>query len=116
MELNRLATDNLVESSITVSVGTIDHQIEKINKSNWNKFKVKCKGLSKNDVEKLLQLNRNIALDSNASFTDEDCLWLQENAEVQQFSYLEQPRSIDNYKVLKKKVLPTGWQTKIVKI
>ncbi|WP_336690230.1 MULTISPECIES: enolase C-terminal domain-like protein [unclassified Chryseobacterium] len=102
IELNHLPSDKLVESSITISVGEIDHQIEKIEKSSWNKFKVKCKGLDKNNVEKLLQLNRNIALDSNASFTDEDCIWLQENDEVQKFSYLEQPRPVDNYRILEK--------------
>ncbi|OVE58445.1 enolase C-terminal domain-like protein [Chryseobacterium mucoviscidosis] len=102
IELNNLPSDHLVESSITISVGEIDHQIKKIEKSSWNKFKVKCKGLNKNDVEKLLQLNRNIALDSNASFTDEDCIWLQNNPEVQKFSYLEQPRPVDNYRILEK--------------
>ncbi|WP_228457519.1 MULTISPECIES: hypothetical protein [Chryseobacterium] len=76
IELNHLPSDKLVESSITISVGEINHQIEKIEKSSWNKFKVKCKGLNKNNVEKLLKLNRYIALDSNASFTDEDCIWL----------------------------------------
>lgn len=102
IELNHLPSDKLVESSITISVGEIDHQIEKIEKSSWNKFKVKCKGLDKNNVEKLLQLSRNIALDSNASFTDEDCIWLQNNPEVQKFSYLEQPTPINNYKILEK--------------
>lgn len=102
IELNHLPSDKLVESSITISVGEIDDQIEKIEKSSWNKFKVKCKGLDKNNVEKLLQLNRNIALDSNASFTDEDCIWLQNNPEVQKFSYLEQPRPVDNYRLLEK--------------
>lgn len=102
IELNHLPSKNLVESSITISVANVDDQIKKIEKSSWNKFKVKCKGLHKNDVEKLLSLNRNIALDSNASFTDEDCLWLQENTEIQKFSYLEQPRPIDQYKILKK--------------
>ncbi|MDF2933957.1 MAG: chloromuconate cycloisomerase [Chryseobacterium sp.] len=102
IELNQLSSENLVESSITISVEEIDKQIQKIEKSSWNKFKVKCKGLDKNNVEKLLQLNRNIALDSNASFTDEDCLWFQENIEVQNFSYLEQPRPINQYKILKK--------------
>ncbi|MET3537799.1 enolase C-terminal domain-like protein [Chryseobacterium limigenitum] len=102
IELNQLPSENLVESSITISVGDIDKQIQKIQESSWNKFKVKCKGLNKSNIEKLLELNRNIALDSNASFTDEDCLWFQENAEVQKFSYLEQPRPIDQYKVLNK--------------
>ncbi|WEK68641.1 MAG: enolase C-terminal domain-like protein [Candidatus Chryseobacterium colombiense] len=102
IELNNLPSENLVESSITISVGEIEHQIEKINRSKWNKFKVKCKGLNKDHVEKLLQLPQNIALDANASFTDEDCIWLQENAEVKKFSYLEQPKPIDQYKILKK--------------
>ncbi|MBW7675148.1 enolase C-terminal domain-like protein [Chryseobacterium chendengshani] len=103
IELNQLPSENLVESSITISVADFDKQIQKIEKSSWNKFKVKCKGLNKTHVGKLLQLNRNIALDSNASFTDEDCIWLQERVEVQKFSYLEQPRPIDQYKILKKK-------------
>ncbi|MDQ0592422.1 L-alanine-DL-glutamate epimerase-like enolase superfamily enzyme [Chryseobacterium ginsenosidimutans] len=102
IELNQMPSENLVQSSITISVGDIDNQIQKIEKSSWNKFKVKCKGLDKNNVKRLLQLNRNIALDSNASFTDEDCIWIQENVEVQQFSYLEQPRPIHQYKILKK--------------
>jgi L-alanine-DL-glutamate epimerase-like enolase superfamily enzyme len=102
IELNNLPAENLIESSITISAGEIGHQIEKINKSKWNKFKVKCKGLNKDHVEKLLQLSQNIALDSNASFTDEDCIWLQENVAVEKFSYLEQPRPIDNYNILKK--------------
>ncbi|MBO6186313.1 MAG: chloromuconate cycloisomerase [Chryseobacterium sp.] len=102
LELNQLPTDNLIESSITISIGNIENQINKIQKSEWIRFKVKCKGLNKNDIEKLLKLDKSIALDSNASFTDGDCIWLQENAEVQRFSYLEQPRPIDHYKILKK--------------
>lgn len=102
LELNQLPTDNIVESSITISIGDIENQINKIQKSEWTRFKVKCKGLNKNNVEKLLQLDKSMALDSNASFTDEDCVWLQGNGKVQKFSYLEQPRPIDHYKILKK--------------
>jgi len=102
LELNQLPTNNLVESSITISIGDIENQIDKIQKSEWTQFKVKCKGLNKYNVEKLLQLDKSIALDSNASFTDEDCVWLQGTGEVQKFSYLEQPRPIDHYKILKK--------------
>lgn len=82
IELNNLPSDNLMESSITISIATIDEQIKKIEKSGWNKFKVKCKGLHQADIVKLVELKRNIALDSNASFTDQDCVWLQENTEV----------------------------------
>jgi len=101
-ELNHIPSGNLAESSITISVADIENQIRKIEKSSWNRFKVKCKGLHKDNIEKLLRLNLNIALDSNASFTDQDCIWLQENKDVLQFSYLEQPRPVDQYKVLKK--------------
>jgi L-alanine-DL-glutamate epimerase-like enolase superfamily enzyme len=102
IELNDISSEHLAESSITISIGNIDDQIRKIEKSSWNRFKVKCKGLDQNDIEKLLNLNRNIALDSNASFTDDDCLWLQENEEIHQFTYLEQPRPVGNYKMLRK--------------
>ncbi|MGG5209564.1 enolase C-terminal domain-like protein [Chryseobacterium sp. MIQD13] len=101
-ELNHIPSDSLAESSITISVAGIEDQIRKIENSSWNKFKVKCKGLNKDSVEMLLNLNHSIALDSNASFTDQDCLWLQENSEVQKFSYVEQPRPVDLYNVLKK--------------
>ncbi|WP_261510323.1 enolase C-terminal domain-like protein [Chryseobacterium paludis] len=105
IELNDLPSKNLIESSITISIGDINDQIKKIQASEWSRFKVKCKGLNKPDVEKLLQLNKNIALDSNASFTDNDCIWFQENVDVQKFSYLEQPRPIDHYQILKKESL-----------
>lgn len=101
-ELNYIPFGNLTESSITISVADIEDQIRKIEKSSWNRFKVKCKGLNTDNIEKLLRLNRNIALDSNASCTDQDCLWLQENEKIGQFSYLEQPRPIDQYKALRK--------------
>ncbi|CAA7195754.1 enolase C-terminal domain-like protein [Chryseobacterium potabilaquae] len=102
IELNHLPSNVFVESSITISIGKIQDQIERIERSSWKKFKVKCKGLHKNELEKLLKLDQNIALDSNASFTNEDCLWLQENRAVQKFSYIEQPRPIDHFKILKK--------------
>ncbi len=101
-ELNQFKMTNLVESSITISIAELEEQIQKIEKSSWSKFKVKCKGLDKESVNKLLSLERSIALDSNASFTDDDCIWLQENQAISKFLYLEQPRPIDNYKVLDK--------------
>lgn len=102
IELNNLSSQNLVASSITISVGNINEQINKIKKSNWKKFKVKCKGLNKDNLKQLLLLDKDIALDSNSSFSDEDCIWIQENKDVQEFTYLEQPRPIDHYQILKK--------------
>ncbi|NML69624.1 chloromuconate cycloisomerase [Chryseobacterium sp. RP-3-3] len=102
VELNMIPSENLIESSITISVADVEDQIRKIENSNWNRFKVKCKGLNKDHIKKLLRLDHTIALDSNASFTDQDCLWLQENKYISRFSYLEQPRPVGNYNILNK--------------
>lgn len=107
-ELNDIPAESLVESSVTISIAAIEDQISKIKKSSWNRFKVKCKGLNQDHIGQLLRLNRHIALDSNASFTDQDCLWLQENEMISRFSYLEQPRPIGNYKILCKESF-TNW-------
>lgn len=102
IELNNLPVENLTESSITISVGNSEDQIRKIEKSTWSRFKVKCKGLDRIHVKRLWETNYNIALDSNASFTEEDCIWLQQNPEIRRFAYIEQPRPVDQYAVLKK--------------
>lgn len=99
--INQLENKILAESSITISIAEIDEQIRKIENSSWNKFKVKCNGFNLKNTEKLLNLNRNIALDANASFTKEDCLFIQETAEFQKLMYIEQPLEIGNFGILK---------------
>ncbi len=103
LELNSIAINQLPESSITISVDTIEHQIEKIRRSSWTKFKVKCNHFNQDDILQLAQLENDIALDSNGSFSQENCLWLQENNVISSFSYLEQPMQtgIEMYSVLK---------------
>ena len=100
-ELNQLENKTLAESSITISIAEIDEQIKKIENSSWNKFKVKCNGFNLKNTEKLLNLNRNIALDANASFTKEDCLFIQETSGFQKLMYIEQPLEIGNFGILK---------------
>ena len=100
-ELNQLENKTLTESSITISIAEIDEQIRKIENSSWNKFKVKCNGFNLKNTEKLLNLNRNIALDANASFTKEDCLFIQETSGFQKLMYIEQPLEIGNFGILK---------------
>ena len=100
-ELNQLENKTLAESSITISIAEIDEQIRKIENSSWNKFKVKCNGFNLKNTEKLLNLNRNIALDANASFTKEDCLFIQETPGFQKLMYIEQPLEIGNFGILK---------------
>ena len=100
-DINQLKNKTLAESSITISIAEIDEQIRKIENSSWNKFKVKCNGFNLKNTEKLLNLNRNIALDANASFTKEDCLFIQETSEFQKLMYIEQPLEIGNFGILK---------------
>ena len=99
--INQLENKTLTESSITISIAEIDEQIRKIENSSWNKFKVKCNGFNLKNTEKLLNLNRNIALDANASFTKEDCLFIQETPGFQKLMYIEQPLEIGNFGILK---------------
>ncbi|MGL2965996.1 enolase C-terminal domain-like protein [Flavobacterium sp. XGLA_31] len=102
LELNKIEVNALPESSITISVDSVENQIQKIQKSTWNKFKVKCNHLDENAISKLVALERDMALDSNGSFTKEECLRLENNEIVSRFSYLEQPMKpgTDNYKIL----------------
>lgn len=100
-DLIQLENKTLAESSITISIAEIDEQIRKIENSSWNKFKVKCNGFNLKNTEKLLNLNRNIALDANASFTKEDCLFIQETSGFQKLMYIEQPLEIGNFGILK---------------
>ena len=99
--INQLENKILAESSITISIAEIDEQIRKIENSSWNKFKVKCNGFNLEKTEKLLNLNRNIALDANASFTKEDCLFIQKTPDFQKLMYIEQPLEIGNFGILK---------------
>lgn len=101
-ELNEFKTNTLPESSYTVSIATVGEQIRKIEASDWQKFKVKCNGLDRENIFKLLNSGKEIALDSNTSFSDEDCDFLQNNELTSGFSYLEQPRAVGEYQILNK--------------
>lgn len=101
-ELNRLSNTVSTESSITISIAPIEVQLKKINESSWSKFKVKCSSLDKNNLEKLLLTEKNIALDANASFTKDDCIWLQNCPISEHFTYIEQPMPIGKFNILDK--------------
>lgn len=103
IELNDIKINQLPESSITISVADVNTQIKKIRQSSWRKFKVKCNHFNENDIKFLLELDDDIALDSNGSFEKENCIFLQNYNATFKFSYLEQPmkKGIENYEVLK---------------
>ena len=96
-ELNKLDNSKVAESSYTISIAPIEEQLKKMEKSEWSRFKVKCNHLDKKDFEVLANFHRPVALDSNASLKDEDCIWIQENPLAEKFLYLEQPLAIGKY-------------------
>jgi L-Ala-D/L-Glu epimerase len=102
LELNGINYSQLPQSSLTISIDSIEKQIDKIKHSNWNSFKVKCNKLEKSNVFNLLETTKNIALDANGSFTKEDCLWLENQKMTSDFLYIEQPMKDEkeNYKSL----------------
>lgn len=102
LALNSIKINQLPESSITISVAPVETQIEKIKASSWNKFKVKCNHFNEQEIKSLLELEYNIALDSNGSFNKEDCLFLENEISTEKFIYLEQPmkKGLENYSVL----------------
>jgi len=102
LESNSIEIKQLPESSITISVDSIENQILKIKKSSWNKFKVKCSHFDESTIKLLLEMNYDIALDSNGSFEIENCVWLQNEMASERFSYLEQPmkKGIEHYTIL----------------
>lgn len=102
LELNKIKTIKIPDSSITISIDTIENQMEKIQKSSWSKFKVKCNGFHRDSVMKLAELPYDIALDSNGSFNEKDCDWLQNQEFASKFTYLEQPMKPDYYSVLQR--------------
>lgn len=107
-ELNNININNIPKSSITISIASIESQIEKIEKSKWSKFKVKCSHFDKNQIDLLLNLNREIALDANGSFTISECQWLENYEQSKQFTYIEQPMKIgkEYYSQLKNNRFP----------
>ena len=107
-KINDLKINQLPDSSYTISIASIDEQIKKIENSDWKRFKVKCNGLDREHIFELLETGKKIALDSNTSFSDDDCNFLQNNELASRFSYLEQPRPIGEYKILNKN-LHANW-------
>ena len=99
LELNSITYNKLPESSITISIDTLEKQLDKIKNSDWNNFKVKCESYDEKAINAFLDLDEKIALDANCSFTVSDCKLLEDNSLVSKFSYIEQPLNIgsDNF-------------------
>lgn len=102
LEFNSIKIQQLPESSITISVAPIEEQLQKIAKSDWNKFKVKWNHYDEKALNLLLNCGKEIALDANGSFSISECKQLEENSSSAQFTYIEQPMKtgISNYSYL----------------
>lgn len=101
-ELNHFSSFGLPQSSFTISIDSVDIQLKKIKESPWQKFKVKCNGLDRNNVFRLLESGKEIALDANASFSPQDCVFLQNHPLSEGFTYIEQPLPVGEYQILNK--------------
>lgn len=102
LRLNEFDFNHLPESSITISAAPIATQLEKIRKSSWNKFKVKCDHFDEKEIQMLLNTSKTIALDANGSYTAEECHWLENLEGAREFTYVEQPMKPgeENFKTL----------------
>ncbi len=106
LELNSITYNQLPESSITISIDSLENQLEKIKKSDWNYFKVKCSHFDENAIYEYLNTNKNIALDANCSFSIENCKFLEEQSFSEQIIYIEQPLEINSFKNLNANKFP----------
>ena len=108
LSLNSIDFKALPESSITISVAPLATQLEKIEKSLWNKFKVKCNHFDENDIQSLLKTGKEVALDANGSFTKTQCQWLESFEASETFTYIEQPMKpgAENYSALHNNKFP----------
>lgn len=99
-DLENISANQLPDSSFTISISPVEEQIKKIEASQFGRFKVKCKDLNIDNVKKLLNTNKKIALDANASFTTEDCDLLEESGLGAELLYVEQPLAIGMFSTL----------------
>ncbi|WP_313806052.1 enolase C-terminal domain-like protein [Flavobacterium sp.] len=99
IDLNSIKVNDLPESSITISAAPIEEQLQKIEKSTWSKFKVKCNHFDEKEIQQLLNCGKAIALDANGSYSVEQCKWLENFELSERFTYVEQPMkpSSENY-------------------
>lgn len=101
-ELNQLPTTHFSKSSITINMEEEPIQLKKIIGSGWEFCKVKVNSWSASLRDKLLATGKKIGIDSNGSFSLEQCLFIQNDSLSANFLYFEQPmaKGAENYKHL----------------
>ena len=101
-EMNQLETRVYPESSITISMDDEEIQVKQILASDWNYCKVKVNTWSTSLRDKLLATGKQISIDSNGSFTLEQCEAIANDPLSAAFLYFEQPmpKGAENYRHL----------------
>ncbi|MBA4154241.1 MAG: chloromuconate cycloisomerase [Flavobacterium sp.] len=101
-ELNQIKITHFPQSSITISMDEEAIQLKKIIESDWEFCKVKVNSWSTSLRDKLLSTGKKISIDSNGSFSLEQCEFLQNDPLSAKFLYFEQPmpKGAENYKNL----------------
>jgi L-alanine-DL-glutamate epimerase-like enolase superfamily enzyme len=91
LDWNAISTACIPHSSWTISVSDAPTQIAKMQASQWPTFKVKCHGFDKDQLTQLLATDFTFALDTNASWTPDDCKQWTHMSGRHRVRYVEQP-------------------------
>ncbi|WP_297516637.1 enolase C-terminal domain-like protein [Flavobacterium sp.] len=104
LDWNAISTTNIPHSSWTISVDNASTQIAKMKASQWPTFKVKCHGFQREQLAQLMATDFSFALDTNASWTPDDCMHWTQLSNRHRVRYVEQPMPIGvgNYQRLSK--------------
>jgi L-alanine-DL-glutamate epimerase-like enolase superfamily enzyme len=90
-QLNNFSIDFIPQSSLTMSIDTIEVVAEQIRNSKWNYIKVKVNSWDNELRDMLLSTGKKISVDSNGSFSLEQCKAIENDSRSSNFLYFEQP-------------------------
>lgn len=94
-QLNDFTANAFPQSSITISLDEEAIQLEKIKNTNWKYCKVKVNSWSESFRDKLLATEKKISIDSNGSFSLQQCQFIEKDPLSASFLYFEQPMAKD---------------------
>jgi L-Ala-D/L-Glu epimerase len=90
-QLNNFSVDFIPQSSITLSIDTIEILADQIRNSKWDYIKVKVNSWDNELRDMLLSTGKKISIDSNGSFTLAQCKSIENDPLSSNFLYFEQP-------------------------
>ncbi len=90
-QLNNFPIEFISQSSLTMSIDKIEIVAEQIRNSKWDYIKVKVNSWNNELRDMLLSTGKKISVDSNGSFTLEQCKAIENDPWSSHFLYFEQP-------------------------